>query len=401
VARHIWDHDLSNRTRRLKLDIRKKPYSIRLGNGVNLQYQRNKGPGSWLVAVANGKGGQTTHRLATSDDYEEANSVDVLAFNEAQDRARLFGRFGAGATGSSGPVTLRTALDHYAKDLTIRNRDPKNADRVRKHASELLDHALVALTPRHFADWRNRVAGKETPQNFNRIAKAFAAALALQARLDKRLDARVWKDALKNIPGARRSRNIVHKPAVVARVVKCAYAHNHAYGVLIEVLASSGSRPSQARRLTVGDLHRDRVLMPRSHKGGGIKERTHVPVPIVASLARKLHAMAADRPADAPLLVRDDGSPWTKDEVRHYWDVVATAAEIGTGGMYSLRHSAITNMLLKGLPVRTVAELCDTSTREIEATYGSAVTHHADEMLRAALPNFDAGDDDRVVPMRR
>ena len=403
MSRHIWSNDLANRSRRLKLSIRKKPYSTRLGDGVNLQYQRNKGPGSWLAAIADGKGGQKTYRLATADDYEASDDAHVLTFNEAQDKARLLGRHGPGA-GSIGPVTLGTVLDQYAADLAIRGRDRGNADRVRLHAKDLLDIAVVALTPKHFADWRRRVGAALTAGNFNRVSKAFAAALSAQARIDRRLDPRAWHEALRAIPNARRTRNTVHPPAVLTKIVRCAYAVGPAAGLMIEVLASTGTRPSQACKLTVGDLLADRLMMPRSAKGGGVKMRTHVPVPIAPASAVRLRLAAGGRDGHAPLLLQDDGTVWTKGTLRHLWGRVAADAGLAAGaGAYSLRHTFITHALLKNTPVRVVAEMCDTSVKEIEATYGAAITDHADALARAAIPDF--GDlspaDMAVVPLRR
>ena len=48
--------------------------------------------------------------------------------------------------------------------------------------------------------------------------------------------------------------------------------------------------------------------MPASYKGRGEKERQHVPVPITANLAALLEELKCDRPDDAPLLLKGDGS---------------------------------------------------------------------------------------------
>ena len=57
------------------------------------------------------------------------------------------------------------------------------------------------------------------------------------------------------------------------RFVAAAYRHDPALGLLVETLAETGARPSQAARLRVEDLHdhpsRPKVMMPKSGKGGG------------------------------------------------------------------------------------------------------------------------------------
>jgi hypothetical protein len=50
--------------------------------------------------------------------------------------------------------------------------------------------------------------------------------------------------------------------------------------------------------------------MPTSYKGRGQKEKQQVPVPITADLGALLAEMKGDRPDDAPLLRKSDGSRW-------------------------------------------------------------------------------------------
>jgi hypothetical protein len=68
MARNIR-HRCESRTARLKLAVRKKPYSgSALGNGV-LLYRRCVGNGTWVVKASDSKGGYWTKRTAETDDY--------------------------------------------------------------------------------------------------------------------------------------------------------------------------------------------------------------------------------------------------------------------------------------------------------------------------------------------
>ena len=69
---------------------------------------------------------------------------------------------------------------------------------------------------------------------------------------------------------------------------------------------------------------------------------------------------------------------------------------------YSLRHTFITNCLLKGIPVRLVAASVDSSVTQIEATYSKYITHPGADLMRGALVDFDtlAPDDANVIPLR-
>ena len=57
--------------------------------------------------------------------------------------------------------------------------------------------------------------------------------------------------------------------------------------------------------------------MPTSYKGRGQKEKQQVPVPIPAALAALLAELKGDRPDDAPLLPKSDGSRWL--EINKRW----------------------------------------------------------------------------------
>ena len=49
MARSIYSDKLKNRTNRLKLPIKKKPYKLLIAPGIFLCYRRNEGPGTWSV----------------------------------------------------------------------------------------------------------------------------------------------------------------------------------------------------------------------------------------------------------------------------------------------------------------------------------------------------------------
>ena len=60
MARSIRSNALENRTGRLKLPVAKKPVFVRIGAGLSLGYRRNQTVGTWVLKVADGKGGAKT-----------------------------------------------------------------------------------------------------------------------------------------------------------------------------------------------------------------------------------------------------------------------------------------------------------------------------------------------------
>jgi integrase len=211
------------------------------------------------------------------------------------------------------------------------------------------------------------------------------------------------------LPGGKNARRVVLPKADVLRIVQAAYEHDRAFGIVIELLAQTGARISQAARLTCGDLQADgpdpRVLMPASYKGRGEKERRQVPVPITAALAALLAELKGDRPDDAPLLRKSDGSRWLEINKSEHWNLFRLVAE--RAGFdpdvitsYALRHSSICRALVANVPVSVVAKLHDTSSDEIEAHYAAYILDVAgDALSRKGLLLPDARTAGNVVAL--
>src|SRR5215831_21252718 len=88
MAPRLRSPTLETRTARAKLKVRRKPYFVSVAPGISLGYRKNRGPGSWLVRCADGKGGAWTEGFSIADDFEDADNVHVLDFWTAQTRAR-------------------------------------------------------------------------------------------------------------------------------------------------------------------------------------------------------------------------------------------------------------------------------------------------------------------------
>jgi integrase len=399
---------LENPTARRKLPVRKKPYYIAISPGVFVGYCRNEGHCKWSVRVVRGRA-EWTDRFATTDDVESANGRDVLNYWQAVDQARALAR-GTEDASDSKPMTVADALDAYERDLKTRGADPANAQRARKHLSATLaSKPVMLLGTQDLRHWRDALVAKGVePATINRTRAGLRAALELTATLDPRITNReAFRVGLKGLRNTKTARRAVLPDADVLRIVEAAYAHDRPFGILIEVLAQTGSRISQAARLNCGDLQAEgpdpRLLMPTSYKGRGEKERQQVPVPITASLAALLDELRRDRPRDAPLLLKGDGTRWLATNKSEQWTTFREVAE--RAGFdpdqitcYALRHSSICRALLKGMPVSVVAKLHDTSSREIEAHYAAYILDVAgDALSRKGLLRTEAPTTDNVV----
>ena len=318
-------------------------------------------------------------------------------------------------------LMMRTARSRSARRLAAISATSKAAVlmrrtryRVRRHLTPTLAAKPVALlTMNDLRHWRDGLVSKGVaPATINRTRAGLRAALELAASLDERITNRnAFRLGLKGLPGGKNPRRMVLPEADVLRIVQGRIRTNRAFGILIEVLAQTGARISQAARLKCGDLQADgsdpRLLVPTSYKGGrGQKEREHVPVPITSSLAVLLNKAArrsAPRRAAADQ-GRRHGDGWRRNKSEQ-WVIFRTIAEragfdpdeITT---YALRHSSICRSLLKGAPVSVVARLHDTSSDEIEAHYAAYILDVAGTLSRKGLLQVEpAAPGDNVVAL--
>jgi len=405
MARHTRAPKLENRTKRLELPVRRKPYFVAVAPRIAVGYRRNRGTGVWVVRAADGHGGNWTKAFAGADDHEEANGESVLTYWQAQDRARAIAR--AGENTGDRPATVAVAIAAYEGDLHARGGDIENASRVRFNLPDTLGAKTVSLlTAGELRRWRDGLVKRGmAPASADRTARALKAALNLAATDDPRIgNAAAWRTGLARLPDTEKSRNIILSDDQVRAVVGATYAIDRAFGRLVELAAVTGARASQLLRLQVGDLQNGqapRLMLPSSRKGRR-RSVERKPLPIPTSLAAALQEAAGDRADNEPLLIRGDGSRWTAIDLVLFR---RGAAQVGLDSgvtPYALRHSSIVRSLLAGVPVRVVASFHDTSVAMLEKTYSRHIVGDpSDAIVRRGLLDMGAPPVGNVVPLAR
>jgi hypothetical protein len=384
--------DLQTRTARARLKPRDKPYAVRLLPGVWIAYRAaQSGTGTWVAIAADGKGGRWQKVIGHADDKQESDGTAVLTYEQAALRSRALARGDANAAADR-PATINEAIASYETDLNGRGRSVYNAHWVTHHLPQhLATQPLSQVTAKQLRQWRDGLIKKGTrPATVNRVLKPAHAAFNLAAKLDARIaaNAMAWRTGLEMLPNTVKARDAVLVDKQVQVVVAAAYDISEQFGVYVQVHAETGSRSSQLARCTVGDLHRDKLMVPASHKGRGGGRGGHVGVPLTPALAARLHKAAAGRPASASLLLHADGTAWQPKigDHRRPFEQAARAAGLPTGTtIYSLRHSSIARALLRAVPIKVVADWHDTSVAIIERHYGRFIKHHADDLIRGVL----------------
>jgi integrase len=366
-----------------------------------------------VLKASDGAGAYWTKAIAEADDFDNSDNRTILDFYQAQDRAKVLARGDAAA--EAAPITIDGALTDYRRDLEARNAAVRNAIAPRKHlSSALLAKPVQLVTSKELKAWRDGLLGQIKPATINRLCKCVRAALELASQHDPRITNRTaWEIGLAALPAADKARNVVLDDDKVRALVGEVYARDAKAGLLVDVLATTGTRPNQAIRLRCDDLRdhatKPRLMMPKSGKGGGRNrvqkktERYSVPIPV--TLAKRLKQATKGRAADAPLLLQGDGTPWPDNPAPRYRlvfraAVAAVDLDPAEVTIYALRHSSIVRLLLKNVPVRLVASLHDTSIAMIEKNYSKHITEYADDHARAALLQPEPTTDNVVAMVR-
>lgn len=433
------DTRLENRSQRERLEPRKKPYYRAIEAGRHVGYYKGPRGGTWLARTGEA-GSYREHKLGTADDTLDANEKDVLSFGQAQAAARAwFDQLALeqDAMGGSISKTVRSAVESY-----IKARDKKEAARqgraVKSSAAHKLKLHVLAnedlagaelhkLTAATLRKWRADLPG--TAASRQRITNDFKAALneaAPSAAI--RLTIKEGLASPKNEahePHDEEAADIESKILTddeIRRLLKAIHAADTDGDLyrLCLVMAATGARFAQLRRLKVRDVQgdRSRIMVPASHKGRvGSAPRASVPVPVGQDVIDALLLVTKGRKAGDPLLerwrhvqervtrawVRDSRGSWqSAAELARPIRAAVKAAELGDAvSAYSFRHSSIVRALREGLPVRLVAQLHDTSIAMIERNYTRFMADALEDLARKAIVPMVAEDrGNNVVPIK-
>jgi integrase len=307
-------------------------------------------------------------------------------------------------------TTVADAVAAYVR-MRMARAERTGRDAQTRLARHVLSDAKLApmpvgrVTARALSDWRSRLPATMTPAGVNRLLNDFRAALNahvaahwrdLPATTSKEIEA-----GLKASPNAQTARQALLSDADVRRVVEAAYGVDPDLGALVLVLAGTGARFGQAARITVADLQpeAERVMVPASVKGKGVKQRRYSAVPLGPDAVERLKLLTVGRGGHEPLLLRwisrqigpvewerVKRAPWSNaSEMARGWRKALAAAGAPRVEPYALRHSSIVRGLRSGVPARVVAALHDTSTMMIETHYSAYILDMADELARRAV----------------
>jgi len=390
-------HRIDTVDARSKLPPRSNEYWHKLSTGRHVGFRKMSplSAGTWIARIFDtAKRTQVRRSLGSFDDVPAHQRFD-LAKKAAE---AWFEHLGRG--GSLDPITVLKACEQYEEHVRA-NGAMSNADDLKARFKRWIKPSPIAsvelpkLTRKQIDSWRQKLA--DTPvivnpyapqperrtrsaSSVNRDMSALRAALNFAHDNGDATSDLAWRVALRPIANADGRRDAyLNRPQRTELISKArADVANYLRGLSLVPL-----RPGALAALTVASFEKHSgVLTVGKDKAGGDR-RIKLPTETAAYFA----AQTKDKLPGAPLVARWDGKAWDKDAWKKPIREAARAANLpDVITAYAMRHSVITDLVIGGLDLLTVAQLSGTSVAMIERHYGHLRADHAAAALaRLAL----------------
>jgi integrase len=374
------------------MPVARKPVFIRIGPGLSLGYRRNQVAGTWVLRVADGKGGAVTRAIGAADDFEEANGNVVLDYWQAQEKAKSVARNSDGS-GVAKPLTVRRAAEVYLEKLEAKN--PRTArdtrGRLNLHFLGKFGEELVtSLTKSKLESWLNslvlksadREAVRKSKDTANRVLSMVKALLnhALRDPANGISDDHAWR-LVRPHHGVAIPRT-AHFSAEQARALIGATPDKD-FADLLTAGFLTGARYGELIACSVRDFD---PLSKTLSVDGKTGPRTVILQPEAVTFFKRV---SEDRPGDELLLRRGDGTRWNRSHQQRRMALALERAGLdGAGTFYALRHSYISRAIEGEVPLNIIADNCGTSIRMIETTYAKVLAGKRRAFIERGAPSL-------------
>ena len=430
MARTVRDAELMNRTKRLKLAPRAKPYWRALEAGLHLGYRRSKaGSGAWIVRRFLGEGRYDEGRIGHADDFDAADEKTVFSFDGAQkvarDRARAAKRADLGIQPDAGPYTVADTIRDYFEARERRGSKGIEADRKSAEARIVPDLGgieVARLTTKRIRDWQSGLAKapklvrtkasaneratraidaddadavRARRSTANRVLTILKAALNHAYSEEKAASDEAWR---KVKPFAEVDTPVV-RFLTTAECTRLINACDKDFRALVRGALLTGCRYGELTRMEAADFNREAgTITVRLSKAG--KPR-HV---VLTDEGRELfETLTAGREARQLVFRRDDGGAWgSSHQARPIAEASAVAKIDPAATFHILRHSYASALAMRGVPMGVIAaQLGHSDTRMTEKHYAHLAPSYVADTIRANLPTMGGGDPSNVVRLDR
>ena len=426
MARTVRDAKLDTRAARLRLGIRPEPYWRTLEKGLAIGYRRRTNGGTWLARRRAAVDGYIEHKLAITDDLQDADGVAILDYGHAQREAREWWRAELrqeeGHHTHAGPYTVAAAVSDYLKAFERRGGKSvyETTRAAQVHILPALGSITIAkLTAKKIEDWHHNLA--ESParirtkqgrqQGHRKIDRSSEGIRKRRATANRILT--VLKAALNHSWKAghvasddpwRRVRP--YRSVETARIrylsedecVRIVNACEPSFRNLVRGALLTGCRYSELTEMHAADFDPDSGMVTvRDSKAG--KPR-HV---VLTDEGQELFSsLTAGKASEASIFTRMDGGPWCQSHQLRPIKEACKHARIKPEISFNiLRHTHGSTLAMKGVPMGVIAkQLGHADTRMTEKHYAHLSGGYVADTIRAKFPTLGIGGDHKVAPLK-
>lgn len=358
---------ITTKTARDKLAPRREPYFARVQSGLYVGFRKlAEGEGTWIARRRAETGKQEYRALGTFANYDDAVKATLEWANSLD----------AGVSPKS--TTVKDACDHYVKHLGLHKGSASKADAEGRFKRLVYDDKiakidLAKLRTSHLKDWLASQIDtiEESAEDEEDLRRAKDSAnrnlASLKAALNLALHDRLvatdagWKTVSKFKDVGRRRQSFLPSEQRLAFVAACAEDIRH----LVKAMLFTAARPGELAKASVKHFDRQQGTLALDGKTG------YRIVSLSSSAIQFFKEQTKNKIADAPIFSTEYGLRWNKDSWKKPVKEAAKAAKLPpTIVMYSLRHTAISEMIANGIDSFEVARMAGTSTEMIDKHYG-------------------------------
>jgi integrase len=409
MARASRSSKLETRTSRVKLKANHEPYWIGIGLGLYLGYRKGVKGGSWIARYyVDGK--YRKQKLGKSDDYQNANNIDVLDYFQAQAKARKFANQTAhqSANISLEPITVAKVVQDYLNWFkTNRKSFVRTKHIAETHIIPQLGHyKLDKLSTIAIRQWLENLA-KQPPrlrstkikQNYKKISDDQEAARKRKASANRILTVlkaalnHAWRDGLIDRDEAWRKVKPfgkVNAPKIqyleLSECERLINACEPDFRQLVRGALLTGCRYGELTQTKIQDYNvRNGTLHVIVTKNGKPRH-----IPLTEEGKQFFEQITAGKTGDNLIFVRSDGEAWGKShQSRRLKDACKVAKIEPVINFHVLRHTYGSLLASKGVSLQVIAELLGhADTRITSRHYAHLMPSYVSETLKQNLPTF-------------
>ena len=399
MGRHVNDYYLGTREARSKLARRHNPYWREITPGLHIGYRKGKRGGVWIGRKLLDDGSHRKWRLATADDIVDSNSVDILDFTEADNKARLGP---PGVSGHGKLDTVKEIMGYYMKQQEAESRNFKTTkyavDRhiIPKLGSRKLSHLSVEDIKR----WRNELAApkkkvakkkstdstreqdRKRKASANRVLTIFKAACNFAERDEKYDGPTRWKlvKPFEHVDATE------HPYLTRDEAIRLQNASPAGFRLLVRGALETGCRYGELTSMKVSDFNSDAgTVTVRESKSGKVRH-----VHLTDSGQQFFDELVADKKRFDLMFHRSDGEPWGKSHQMRPMKEACRIAKIDPPVPFKALRTTYGSLLAReGVPLQVIAAaLGHADTRITEKHYAHLMPNYVAETIRANLPAF-------------